>query len=566
MAALTSNMRVNLSVGQMVIMVVLMALAVVGGVACGGGEGDGVSPDSGAGNGEREEENRSSPEERSDGYSGPSLSLQDLVAAPASVGGWAWVGMLDAQALVAGDPPWRIMATFGLYNAGKILDDALDNRGEELEVTTFEEHYGVPLDDIATVTVLGGSEESAFLLQGYFSERDIRNALSQGKYWTKAGGLENLYANNNQNGVALFPEEGYLLLGDSSDVETLFGSLSGGPLSPQRPGGWPEDTGITFTGGALENAVIVENLDQTWLERIWVIRDDFDFDRMRSDLGRNGSKLIYDGLLEYWSSGVALSETYDYVLLGEAEAIGAFLGTEITEGGDYFANWRERLGISLVDVDVGMHLDGKGSAYVVDGNYDLESVRSVLASSEEAEPIEGEAIEYEAWEFDRGTVAFVDNRIYVMDINYEDSKEYFLAPLSRGENLLKYPEDALLRAIDRAGRGWLLVGWHGVYCEKLDLAGCQAMALAATTGDESTVEVNWVTLFDSEEAARDMNDEWSKSAGPVVGVGDATPWVSDVDSDGEFVIVEASVPEEAAERFLSYLLYEGPDSVTRIFR
>ena len=166
MAALTSNMRVNLSVGQMVIMVVLMALAVVGGVACGGGEGDGVSPDSGAGNGEREEENRSSPEERSDGYSGPSLSLQDLVAVPASVGGWAWVGMLDAQALVAGDPPWRIMATFGLYDAGKILDDALDNRGEELEVTTFEEHYGMPLDDIATVTVLGGSEESAFLLQG----------------------------------------------------------------------------------------------------------------------------------------------------------------------------------------------------------------------------------------------------------------------------------------------------------------------------------------------------------------------------------------------------------------
>lgn len=126
-----SDIRANLSAGRMVIIVLLVVLVAVGGMACGGGEGDGVSPDSRAGNGEREEENRSSSEERRDAYSGPSLSVQDLEAVPASEGGWSWVGMLDAQAFAAGDPPRKIMATFGVFDVGDILDDALDNGSGE---------------------------------------------------------------------------------------------------------------------------------------------------------------------------------------------------------------------------------------------------------------------------------------------------------------------------------------------------------------------------------------------------------------------------------------------------
>lgn len=557
----------------MVIVILLVALAAASGMACGGGEGDGVSPDSRAGNGERDEENRSSSEEQRDAYSGPSLSVQDLAAVPASEGGWSWVGMLDAQAFAVGDPPREIMAGFGVFDVGDILDDASDHRGGELEVATFKEHYGIPIDDIGTATVLRGSEEPAFLLQGGFSERDIRSALSEGRYWTKAGGSEDLYANNNQNGAAFFPDDGYLLLGDSSDVEELFAPLSAGPLSPQSPGGWPEETGITFAGSALENAVVIENLDRSWLERVWAIRGSFDFERMRSGLAGNGSEPVYNGLLEYWSSevalsgvavsGVALSEFHDYVLLGEAEAIGAFLGTEIVEGGDFFAGWKETLGISVADVDVGMQLAGNGTAYVMGGGYDPEAVRSALAASGEAEPIEGETAGYEAWELNSGTVAFVEDRIYVMDLDFEDAKEYYLDPLAQGENLLKYPEDPLLRAMDRAGRGWLVVGWHSFYCEKLEVpaAGCQAMALAATTGDRSTVEVNWVILFDSEDSAGDMIDEWSESSGP-----EAFPWISDVESDGEFFVLEASVPTQAAVQFLANLLSEGPAKVTRVFR
>ena len=220
----------------------------------------------------------------------------------------------------------------------------------------------------------------------------------KGDYWTSAGESGDLYKNNNQNGAALFPDNGYLLLGDSSDVEVLFHSLSAGPISPQSPGGWPEDTGITFPGRALESTVVIENLEQSWLERIWAIQYEFDFDQIRSDLTGNRSEPVSSGPLEYWTSEVALSEFSNYVFLGDAEAIGAFLGTEITDDGDLFADWQESLGISLLDVDVGMHLAGSAWAYVVEGNYDLEAVRSVLTTSDEAELVEGDSIEYEAWE------------------------------------------------------------------------------------------------------------------------------------------------------------------------
>ena len=508
-------------------------------------------------------------EKRGDAYSGPSLSVQNLAAVPASERGWAWVGMLDAQAFVAGDPPREIMAAFGLFDVGEILDDALYNRGGELEIATFEEHYGIPIGDVATVTVLRGTvnEGSAFLLQGDFSDRDIRTALNEGRYWKKAGESEDIYFRNNGNGAAFFPDDGYLLLGDGADVEVLFHSLSAGPLRPQRPGGWPEDTGITFPGGALENVVVIaENLERSG-ERIWAIHHGFDFDRVRYEFTGNGGELVSSGLLEYWSTGVALSELYDYVLLGEAEAIGAFLGNEITADVDLFADWNDTLGISLVDVDVAMHLAGLGWAYVVEGNYDQEAVRTYLAASEEAEAVEGESVEYEAWEAGRNTVAMVDNRIYVNDLHFERAREFFLDTLARGENLLENREDPLVRAMDRAGRGWLLVGWHSDYCGKLELeaAGCRAMALAATTGDESTVEVNWVTLFDSAETARGAADEWSKSTDQTMGFFDL-PGVSDPDSDGEFVIVEASVPVEAAVRFLNWLISEGPGRRPELFR
>ena len=83
--------------------------------------------------GEQEEKNQDSSEERVDVHSGPSLSVQNLVAVPG--GEYKWIGMLDAQAFVSGDPPREIMAIFGLFDVGKILDDALDNRGEELEIS-----------------------------------------------------------------------------------------------------------------------------------------------------------------------------------------------------------------------------------------------------------------------------------------------------------------------------------------------------------------------------------------------------------------------------------------------
>ena len=229
---------------------------------------------------------------------------------------------------------------------------------------------------------------------------------------------------------------------------------------------------------------------------------------------------------------------------------------ELTQG------WRELFGISITDVDVGIHLSSEpGEAYALQGSFDPAAVESALNSSEEFEAVEAEGIDYAAWESDEDTAAIIENRVYVVNEELEDARESFLDPVAQADSLLKYPESPFVKALEKVGTGWLLAAWDGPwYCDYFDLSGCLAMALAASTGDDSTIEANWAILFDSEEAARTAGQvalEEIAESWMVRSVVEAGPEFK-VETDGEFVIIEVSVSAETAAEFLDMLLDEGP--------
>jgi hypothetical protein len=94
--------------------------------------------------------------------------------------------------------------------------------------------------------------------------------------------------------------------------------------------------------------------------------------------------------------------------------------------------------------------------------------------------------------------------------------------------------------MDRAGTG--SVAWSDKDCGSLDFSGCDATAFAASAGDEFSVEMVDAYVFSSDRAAaaavRKVDDFYEE-------LGDEVDSLAyEVDSDGEFVVVRASVDED----------------------
>ena len=227
------------------------------------------------------------------------------------------------------------------------------------------------------------------------------------------------------------------------------------------------------------------------------------------------------------------------------------------------------IGISMEDVETFIFVewddsfDDAGEAFTIQGEYSLDTVSDSLGSSSKHERIQGEDIDYEAWEYEAGsysyTVAFVHDRVYGVDNNFERSSE-FLTTLLQEDWLLDHLDNTVVRLVDRAGPGWLVLVRAGDWSGRCRLYGiedeCLGMAFAASTGSESYVEGTYVFLFDTSENANatqreieeriDASEDFSSRA--------ENHWITEMNTDGEFLVLKGSVPAEEAAKLLQNII------------
>lgn len=96
-----------------------------------------------------------------------------------------------------------------------------------------------------------------------------------------------------------------------------------------------------------------------------------------------------------------------------------------------------------------------------------------------------------------------------------------------------------LRAMDRAGDGWVVIG-----VSECDLRGCEAFAYSIATGGRFEYHLTQAVLFRNERTAESQLDEVEESAEE----GERGVITESVTLDGEFVIVVSLVDEVRIER------------------
>ena len=210
-----------------------------------------------------------------------------------------------------------------------------------------------------------------------------------------------------------------------------------------------------------------------------------------------------------------------------------------------------------------------GAAFTIQGKYSVDSVRSSLDATRWAERIE-EAIDYEAWEYYDETVAIVQDRVYGVDEYFEDSR-LFLDPLVRGDRLLAHSDNPMVRAFEKLGPGWLVYAQTD-WCHIRNLGNdCLVSAFSASAGSEAAVEATWLLLFensgDAKAAKRSFDEHVERlsiegsSSWDNVSYIIEPHWITQVDTDGEFLVFEASLPLEEAVELFEDMLYqlEHPD-------
>ena len=274
---------------------------------------------------------------------------------------------------------------------------------------------------------------------------------------------------------------------------------------------------------------------------------------------------------DVWFVVVADAEAY----VGEADAYpGQEVPLEVVAGAEsyydeYFewatnvlvTNYDEEKPIferSDLDTVVILHWKLEYIIVAMEGRFDAEAIEKSLDGSERHRRIENVGIDYDVWEYRGDTVALIQERLYVMEEGFEINRE-FLDPAAQGDTLLQYPDHPMLRAVEKAGPGWLVAYIHPEITEEVfveaDMSGCQAMAMAAYTGNSGDVEATWVLLFDSNRDARAVGRDIERfiKINEFIGNDVRSSWITDVDTDGEFVVVKAILePDEAVEYLTSF--------------
>ena len=349
----------------------------------------------------------------------------------------------------------------------------------------------------------------------------------------------------------------------------------------------PSELGIplrefSISTDAVENIIpyqgVISYQEEEYILEVVAIRGDFDFGQIRKSLSENGFRLKDRDLsLELWSGG---GHHGDIVLIESDKVVMIGYGIDALLDPSYGGVYRERdkspqtilqadFGISLADVDTIVSIDEETEAFAILGQYEPDDIKNAMFQGKR---VSEEKLDYEVWEvsksgpFNELTVALVQDELYTTGGDFEDSQE-FLDAVAAGEELRDARDNPLTIAMEKAGTGWLVGAWAGPwYCEEWGPAafsGCQATALAVSTGTDSVVQANWVTLFDSEDSARSagrvtLND--IAEADLFSGIPEAAfaAAITDfkVSTDGEFVVVEVSVMDVLATWVMSFLLYE----------
>ena len=221
--------------------------------------------------------------------------------------------------------------------------------------------------------------------------------------------------------------------------------------------------------------------------------------------------------------------------------------------------------------------DIDGEAFTIKGDYGTDAIRDSLSASNYSEQMphrdtgpELWRVSLSNWDSESETVAFVDDRVYGVNDSVEDSSA-FLETLDEDDWLLEDSESPIVRAIERLGSGWLVLAKTD-YCDN----DCLVSAFAVSTASESAIEATWVALFENSElatAAKEYTEEGIASGNSIInyagdGLSAEETWITDVDTDGEFLVLEASVPMDEASEFFDRLVatinYPNPESTERI--
>ena len=194
----------------------------------------------------------------------------------------------------------------------------------------------------------------------------------------------------------------------------------------------------------------------------------------------------------------------------------------------------------------------------IKGDYSADAIRDSLRASDNSEQLRGRDTGLEVWEVQGGeTVALAGNQLYAADDDFEDPSA-FLETLDEDDWLLENSESPIVRAIERLGSGWLVLAKTD-YCDN----DCLVSAFAVSTASESAIEATWVVLFENSglaTAVKEDADERIASGGSIInyaadaGVSAEETWITDVDTDGEFLVLEASVPMDEASEFFDRLV------------
>ena len=200
-------------------------------------------------------------------------------------------------------------------------------------------------------------------------------------------------------------------------------------------------------------------------------------------------------------------------------------------------NWEE-LGIAIGDVNTLVYTD---SIFVIlAGEFDFEEIRHTISADRGPNYRAREYREYELWEDESGgAITLLEDGKYVAWDEFYKVKNV-LRSLSEDHKLLQDDENPLKRALDRVGRGWLISASKNC---RIQVGGCEAVAIAAANDGGLSVELTLVHLFRSLRAAESAVGDIEGRL-EIIHDNARSFDYDDVKADGEFTVVKMSVDED----------------------
>ena len=205
--------------------------------------------------------------------------------------------------------------------------------------------------------------------------------------------------------------------------------------------------------------------------------------------------------------------------------------------------WVEEYGIFLDDVTnvVSANDDRSNSLWLLSGEFEWDDVRDDL---DDVGFDDSEYRNVEVWEeSSRGlTVGLLEDRgLVVISSPEDDGVKDVIRALQSGEGFLFEDTDLeITRVLGRVKVGFQMMAEEG--CGDVDVRSCKGVAYSVGRGeDELTLNLEWVFLFRSDSSARsgssDIEDYFEDEMPSEVDV-------EDVEQDGEYVVVRATIDEE----------------------